>query len=60
MANINELIAYAQDKYFVEMFFVEHMSMGCILLTDSGGNKRYVAGLLDSGVAFAERCPNKF
>ena len=60
MTNTDDLIAYARDKYFVEMFFVECMSMGCILLTDSGGNKRYVAGLLDSGVPFAERCSNKF
>lgn len=36
-------------------YFIERMEEGCMLVTDSGGNKRYVLGRLDSGEPFAER-----
>ncbi len=44
----------------VKLSFVEPMTMGCLLLTDSGGRKRYVAGLLDSGKPFVEKCCTNF
>ena len=56
----HRLIAYAQHKFFVKLYFVEDMTMGCILLTDSGGVKRYVAGPLDSGKLFAEKCSSQY
>jgi len=59
MTNI-ELIRFAEQKLMVKLSFVEQMTMGCILLTNSGGRKRYVAGILDSGKPFVEKCSENF
>lgn len=53
------LVKFAENELAVKLYIVEQMTMGCLLLTDSGGRKRYVAGLLDSGKPFATKCcPN--
>jgi len=50
-----DLIKLAEAKVGVCLKQVELMTMGCVLCTDSGGRKLYVAGRLDSGDVFVER-----
>lgn len=37
------------------LYFVSYTEGDCILATDSGGNKRYLVGRLDTGEVFVER-----
>ena len=52
----HRLIAFAEQQFVIKMFEVEQMTDGCVLLTDSGGRKLYVAGRLDNGKPFAVKC----
>ncbi len=52
---MDDLIKLAEAKIGVCLKQVELMTMGCVLCTDSGGRKLYVAGLLGNGDVFVER-----
>ena len=49
------VIKDAQSIRGVCLYPVQQLSGGCWLVTDSGGNKRYVVGYLDNGSPFCER-----
>ncbi len=57
MTNTKRLIKFGEYSLMIKLQLVEHMTMGCLLLTDSGGTQNYVAGLLDNGKPFIKRCP---
>ncbi len=60
MPNIKRLIAFAEHKLVIKMEYLYDMEDDCIMLTDSGGRKRYVAGILNSGGPFVEKCSPQF
>ena len=49
------VIKDAQNVAGVCLYPVQQLNAGCWLVTDSGGNKRYVVGYLDNGKPFCER-----
>ncbi len=51
----DKLITAASYRLMVRLSFVEAMADDCILVTDSGGKRLYVVGLLDNGRLFVER-----
>ncbi len=57
---MNDLIKLAEAKIGICLKQVERMAMGCVLCTDSGGRKLYVAGRLDNGSVFVERTVKGF
>lgn len=50
-----DLINAATNKYRICFYHVKTVK-DCMLVTDSGGNKRYIIGYLDDGNLFKERC----
>ena len=57
---MSEIIKLAEAKIGICLEPVERMAMGCVLCTDSGGRKLYVAGRLDNGDVFVERTVKGF
>lgn len=52
-----EMVKEGSSHAMVYLFYMEDMTDGCILCTDSGGRAQYVVGYLDSGKLFAAKCP---
>ncbi len=53
--NNQQLISQASNVASICFKLIEPMTDNCLLVTDSGGNKRYVIGVLQNGQVFAER-----
>ncbi len=50
-----QLISQASNVASICFELLEPMTDDCLLVTDSGGRKRYVIGVLQDGQVFAER-----
>jgi hypothetical protein len=50
-----DLINRATHEARLCFYFVRHCG-DCMIVTDSGGNKRYVIGYMDDGEVFWVRC----
>lgn len=51
---MSELIREASMRSMMNLFYVHGMNDGCLMVTNSGGRRRYVVGRLDSGSVFVE------
>ena len=52
-----EMIEEGRTQSMIYLMYMEDMTDGCLLCTDSGKRSQYVVGYLDNGKLFVAKCP---